>query len=134
MRVFERVWDAYLFVLGLLLLELLAVALFAGQLTSAAEAILALVGLGPIAAVCAAPVAVAAGGVVEAVARSTKPAARLVVSVAAGTFAALVGWGVSSGRHLAGPARYIFVALLVVLAAALAHALAPRIPRALGSL
>jgi arylsulfatase A-like enzyme len=133
-RVFERIWDAYLFVLGLLLLELVAVAALAGQLTSAAEGILALLGLGPIAAVCAAPVALAAGAVVEAVARSTKPAARLFVSLAAAVFAALVGWGVSSGRHLAGPARYLFVALLVVLAAAVAHALAPRIPRALGSL
>lgn len=135
MRAYERLWDAYLIALTLLCAELGFVAAFSGgELTGAAEAWLAFSGLGPIAAVCAAPVALLSGATVEGIARSTRKWPRALVAAAAGTFGAATAFGVSTGRHLAGSRRWLFVAGVATVASAIAHAAAPRIPAALARL
>jgi arylsulfatase A-like enzyme len=133
-RAYERLWDAYLIGLCLMLAELGAVAVTSSELTGLSEAWLALVGLGPIAAVCAAPVALISGAMVEGIARSTRKVPRALVSAAAALFGAAVAFGVSTGRNLAGSRRWIFVAVVTAAVGALAYALAPLVPRGLARL
>jgi arylsulfatase A-like enzyme len=57
--------------------------------------------------------------------------ARFSVALVAATFAALVGYGITQGRHFAAlPVRALFIGALAALAFALAFALGPRLGRA----
>ncbi len=132
MRLGERLFDAYLVCLGLLVIELVSVAVLAHtELASAAELLFAVRGLGPIAAVAAAPLAVACGAVVECLARSARTGPRVAVSVAGAALAFSVGWGVAGGRRFEGAGRWIFALALAGTVAALAYVLSPHVPRAL---
>jgi len=134
-RLGERLFDAYLVCLGLLLGELVAVAIFAHtELASSAELFLALRGLGPIAAVAVAPIAIACGALVEGVARSTRRLPRTLVAAALAIYGGLTGWGVAGGRHFDGATRTAFAIAVGAVAGAAAFLFAPRIARAVGAL
>ncbi len=135
LRALERLWDAYLWTLLFLAVELAAVSVLArSELASASEVFLALRALGPVAAVCALPVALVAGAVMEGIARAEGARARRFVAGAAAAFGAAVGFGVAGGRHFTGPSRAAFAAGVAALVGAAAFFLAPPISRALGEM
>ncbi|HTJ81045.1 MAG TPA: sulfatase-like hydrolase/transferase [Polyangiaceae bacterium] len=135
MRLGERLFDAYLVCLAVLLGELCAVAIFArSELASASELLLALRGLGPIAAVSVAPIAALCGAFVEGVARSTRPLPRALVGASAAIFGALVGFGVACGRRFDGVTRPLFAIGVGAVVGVAVFVLAPRISRAVGAM
>src|SRR5580704_14877747 len=127
-----RIADAYL-ALGLLAYgEVYGVGLLSlGQFVGAFELGQASQGLVPVALVAAAPCAVAAGAVVELLRHGGGRRARIAIGALAAVFAALVTYGVASGRHFEGGLRVPFAALAGLAGAALAFAAAPRVARAL---
>jgi hypothetical protein len=88
------------------------------ELSTAGKAML------PIAIAAMGPLAIVFGGVLEAVRASNRPAGRWVTTGFAGLAGAGVAFGVSTGRHVAGAIRPIFVigfGLLVATVAASRH-------------
>jgi arylsulfatase A-like enzyme len=125
MRTAERLFDAYLLVVAFLLVELCAVGwIHRAELLDANEFLLALRTLGPIAAIAALPFGLVLGAWTAALERAHRTIARASFSAGATLFAAIVAYGVATGRHLAGARRPVFMVVVAGLASALAWALA----------
>lgn len=131
----QRIWDVYLLSLAFLWLELWGVALFSREeFVSLSEVLLAQRSLGPLAALIVAPVALFAGAWIELAVRSDRKVPRAYASALAAAFAGVVGWGVSTGRHLEGARRPVFALALAAACAAACWFVVPLIPRRVGRL
>ena len=129
-----RIAEAYLALAALAYLEVYTVGFLSlRQFVGTFELGQASQGLVPVALVAAAPVAVAAGAVVELLLRAGRPTARSAVALLAAAFAGAVGWGVAGGRHFEGGLRIPFALVLALAGGAAAFALAPRLARLLAS-
>ncbi len=126
----HRVADAYLFMAAFVALELGAVAAARlREFTSTSEIGTAAKSLLPIGIALVGPLAIPFGAALEAVRAAKRPIARLVASLFAAAAAGAVAYGVSTGRHLAGARRPVFVAGVALFAAGFAAFAAPRVAR-----
>jgi arylsulfatase A-like enzyme len=127
-----RVAEAYLAFAVLAYAEVYVVGLLSiRQFVGAFELGQASQGIVPVALCAAAPCALVAGAAVELLRRAEGRAARIAAAVVAAAFAALVGYGVASGRHFEGGLRVPFAVLLGLAGGAAAYAAAPSVARAL---
>ncbi len=125
-RIAEGYFGASIFVV----LELVVVAwLERRALGSSGDLSIALRTLLPIAVAAALPAAVLGASFAHAVSESHRRMPRTLAALGAAAFAAATAYGVSTGRHLAGARRPVFVLLVALLAAAAVLALAPRLAR-----
>ncbi len=122
----HRVADAYLWMAALAVVELGVVGIAERrELTAPIELSTAAKAMLPIAIAAMGPVAILFGGVLEAVRASNRPGGRWVTMGFAGIAGAAVAFGVSTGRHLAGTIRPVFVVGFGVLVATIAAFAAP---------
>jgi arylsulfatase A-like enzyme len=129
-----RVADAYLIVVGALMLELAAVGfVLRRELTGPYELSRAALALLPLAALLAAPFAVLGAVVVELGRKGGRWAARAALAAVAAAFAGAVAVGVSGGRHFTEATRVAFVVGLSLASVAVVALAAPRLARALAT-
>ncbi|MBK9263571.1 MAG: sulfatase-like hydrolase/transferase [Polyangiaceae bacterium] len=127
-----RIADGYLAIGAFLLLEIIVVAIVhRRELVGIYEPGLAITALWPITFAAAAPIAVAAGVIVELARHAQSMLARLGLSLASAAYGAWVAFGVSTGRHLAGGARVPFVLGVALVGFFAAFAVGPLLARAL---
>lgn len=130
-RVVELLSDSLLGALFLVVAEL-SVASFFGraEIVGAWELGQAFLYVLPFGWLVSLPVALAGAGILEATKRARDRRYRLLVALTTALFGALVGYGVSHGRHFAKlPVRAGFCALLALAGFTLAYALAPHLGR-----
>jgi arylsulfatase A-like enzyme len=126
-----RIADAYLVLVGALLLELVAVGLVAHrELAGPYELARAVACLLPLAAIIAAPFAVLGALIVELGCKADRGGARAALAGLVAAFAGAVAFGVSGGRHFNPTTRVVFVAALTFAGAALVAIAAPKLARA----
>ena len=126
----HRLADAYLFSAAFLVLELCAVAIGArAELAGGFELVTAFRAILPIGIALAAPVAIVGAVIAHAARGAESRGWRATGALVSALGAGAVAFGVSTGRHLAGGIRPVFVAAVALGAAGLFWLAAPLVAR-----